>query len=86
MNFETVGTVVIKHLATRLKPGENEMKKTVGTVFTCQSCGHQSPKWLGKCPECGEWNSVEERATVNRKNTNRSGFKLREVKAVTYAD
>ena len=63
------------------------MKKTVGTVFTCQSCGHQSPKWLGKCPECGEWNSlVEERATVNRKNTNRSGFKLREVKAVTYAE
>ena len=63
------------------------MKKTSTTVFTCQSCGHQSPKWLGKCPECGEWNSlVEERATVNRKNTNRSGFKLREVKAVTYAE
>jgi DNA repair protein RadA/Sms len=63
------------------------MKKTSTTVFTCQNCGHQSPKWLGKCPECGEWNSlVEERATVNRKNTNRSGFKLREVKAVTYAE
>jgi DNA repair protein RadA/Sms len=63
------------------------MKKTSTTVFTCQNCGHQSPKWLGKCPECGEWNSlVEERATANRKNTNRSGFKLREVKAVTYAE
>ncbi len=63
------------------------MKKTPGTVFTCQNCGHQSPKWLGKCPECGEWNSlVEERATVPRKNASRSGFKLREVKAVTYAE
>jgi len=32
------------------------------TVFACQSCGSASPKWLGRCPECGEWNSfVEER-------------------------
>ena len=31
-------------------------------VFTCQECGAQSPKWLGRCPECGAWNSlVEER-------------------------
>ena len=32
------------------------------TVFSCQECGAQSAKWLGKCPECGAWNSlVEER-------------------------
>jgi DNA repair protein RadA/Sms len=32
------------------------------TVFVCQECGSQSPKWLGKCPDCGAWNSfVEER-------------------------
>jgi DNA repair protein RadA/Sms len=32
------------------------------TVFACQSCGAQSPKWLGRCPECGAWSSlVEER-------------------------
>ncbi len=32
-------------------------------VFSCQQCGYQSPKWLGKCPDCGQWNSlVEERA------------------------
>ena len=38
------------------------------TQFFCQSCGHQSPKWLGKCPACGEWNQfVEEevRAAVS---------------------
>ncbi|HXH05130.1 MAG TPA: DNA repair protein RadA [Vicinamibacterales bacterium] len=33
------------------------------TVFVCQQCGAQAPKWLGRCPECGAWNSyVEERA------------------------
>ena len=33
------------------------------TVFACQECGAQSPKWLGRCPECGAWNSlIEERS------------------------
>jgi DNA repair protein RadA/Sms len=32
------------------------------TVFECQACGFESSKWLGRCPDCGEWNSfVEER-------------------------
>ena len=32
------------------------------TVFACQECGAQSAKWLGRCPECGAWNSmIEER-------------------------
>jgi len=43
-------------------------------VFVCQECGAQAPKWMGRCAECGAWNSlVEERAadaapaaTVNR--------------------
>jgi len=30
------------------------------TAYFCQQCGHQSPKWLGKCPSCGEWNSFVE--------------------------
>jgi len=33
------------------------------TVFTCSQCAHESPKWHGRCPGCGEWNAlVEERA------------------------
>src|SRR6478735_10746548 len=33
------------------------------TVYSCQECGAQSQKWLGRCPECEAWNSlVEERA------------------------
>lgn len=32
------------------------------SVFECQNCGYASPKWLGRCPDCGGWNSlVEER-------------------------
>jgi DNA repair protein RadA/Sms len=37
------------------------------TVFACQECGAQSPKWLGRCPECSAWNSlVEERPLPER--------------------
>ncbi|NQT87593.1 DNA repair protein RadA [bacterium] len=30
------------------------------TVFSCQQCGSQHPRWLGRCPECGEWDSLVE--------------------------
>ncbi len=32
----------------------------IKTVFQCQTCGYASPKWLGKCPDCGAWNSFSE--------------------------
>ncbi len=41
------------------------VKKNTKTIFTCQSCGYQSPKWLGKCPECGAWESLIEEAQPN---------------------
>ena len=38
------------------------MAKQPVTIFVCQSCGGQSRKWLGQCPDCQEWNTlVEER-------------------------
>ncbi|MDH7513222.1 MAG: DNA repair protein RadA [Clostridiales bacterium] len=36
------------------------MKDKAKTVFICQTCGFRSPKWLGRCPSCGEWNSLVE--------------------------
>ncbi|MBN1227811.1 MAG: DNA repair protein RadA, partial [Deltaproteobacteria bacterium] len=30
------------------------------TVFVCQECGYKAPKWLGRCPDCGSWNSFSE--------------------------
>jgi len=34
------------------------------SLYTCQKCGYQSPKWLGKCPDCGAWNSLTEEPEV----------------------
>ena len=44
------------------------MAKTI-TEYVCQSCGHRAPKWLGKCPECEEWNTLaEEKVKVTNSN------------------
>lgn len=32
----------------------------IKSAFFCQECGYESPKWLGKCPSCGAWNSMTE--------------------------
>ena len=39
------------------------------TLFACQNCGYQTPKWLGRCPDCGQWESlVEERVAPPAKD------------------
>jgi DNA repair protein RadA/Sms len=61
------------------------LPKQSNTTFICQSCSFQSRKWLGKCPECGEWNSlVEERVITTKKGGGR--FQVREAKAVPYTE
>ncbi len=35
-------------------------KKTGSVIYSCSSCGFTQPRWLGRCPECGEWNSFVE--------------------------
>src|SRR5215510_1892460 len=32
----------------------------VKKAFFCQNCGYESPKWLGKCPSCNQWNTFVE--------------------------
>ncbi len=32
------------------------------TQYVCQNCGTTAVKWVGKCPDCGEWNSFVEEA------------------------
>jgi DNA repair protein RadA/Sms len=54
------------------------------TLFVCQNCGHSTGKWLGKCPECGEWNSLIEEKT--RKTAARNDCKLRDVSAVPFTE
>jgi len=36
----------------------------VKSVFTCQECGYKSAKWLGKCPDCNQWNSFSEEEEI----------------------
>jgi len=54
------------------------MIKKVQSAFFCQNCGTQSPKWLGKCPSCQEWNTyVEEVINRDEKTKSWSGKKLK---------
>jgi DNA repair protein RadA/Sms len=45
------------------------------TSFFCQSCGAQSPKWLGKCPSCNEWNTIVEEVVNRDSNTSKIRIK-----------
>ncbi len=42
------------------------------TVFVCNNCGYESPKWMGKCPACNEWNSFFEEKVINTKGSSSS--------------
>ena len=37
----------------------------IKTIFTCQECGYESPRWLGKCPSCNQWNTFVEELKDN---------------------
>ena len=50
------------------------MAKKIQSAFFCQSCGTQSPKWLGKCPQCNEWNTFVEEI-ITKENDAKGGFK-----------
>jgi len=46
------------------------MAKKNGTIlYKCSNCGYSQPRWLGKCPDCGEWNTMEECIIDNTKVT-----------------
>jgi len=44
------------------------MKAKIKTVYVCQSCGTQSPRWMGKCPDCGAWNTMVEEQVEKSKD------------------
>jgi len=48
------------------------MKKQKTFIYKCSSCGHEEPKWLGRCPECGEWNTLIEAV---KNETSAQGYK-----------
>lgn len=44
----------------------------IKTVFVCSECGYITPKWLGKCPECGKWNTFEETVEESKSSSAKS--------------
>lgn len=62
------------------------MAAKVKTVYVCAECGAESPKWIGRCPQCGEWNTYQEEHVATDRRETLSGIGpsglLTEVKAV----
>ena len=58
------------------------------TVYVCSNCGQESPKWVGKCPSCGEWNTyVEEvirKEVVNKRPV--SGIETEKPKPIVLSE
>ncbi len=44
------------------------MPKGKSTIFFCQECGYESPKWMGQCPACKEWNTFVEEPAAPKKS------------------
>lgn len=63
-----------------MKKGINMAK--IKKKYICQQCGYESLRWLGKCPECGEWNSLVEELYDSSSKGKKAGF-LSSNKAMT---
>lgn len=66
---------------------KEKMAKKRSTVFMCQECGTESPKYLGKCPSCGKWNTfVEEKIAQETDTRSRVSLSRQVSKAQTIKD
>src|SRR4029077_1505421 len=61
------------------------MAKRPTTVFVCQECGAQSPKWLGRCGDCGAWNSLVEERPVETTDVSAVGHRYAAASGATSA-
>lgn len=52
------------------------------SVFLCSACGHEEPKWLGRCPQCGEWNTLKEKTETPGKGRITRNFKTLPLNAI----
>lgn len=48
------------------------MAKTIKSAWFCSQCGAESPKWAGRCPECGAWNTMVEERVSTAKSASKS--------------
>lgn len=52
-------------------------------MYVCQQCGYESAKWLGKCPNCGEWNSFVETTRITGSSKSRSSSSSKNIANLT---
>ncbi|MDE1548585.1 DNA repair protein RadA [Jeotgalibaca caeni] len=64
------------------------MAKKKSIKYVCQACGYESPKWLGRCPNCGGWNQLEEETevAVSKAHQPRANFTGQVPEAVSIQD
>ena len=49
------------------------------TLYVCQECGYSVPKWLGKCPGCGQWNTLVEELEEVTPSNNRGLVQIKQI-------
>jgi len=59
------------------------MAKKDKITFVCENCGAESPKWIGKCPSCGEWNTYKEHLVRKNKPVSGKQGEKQEIKKLT---
>jgi len=46
-----------------------KVKGKDSSIFVCRNCGYTSAKWIGKCPECQSWNTLEKESAFSPENS-----------------
>lgn len=62
------------------------MAKGIKTSYVCSECGHREPKWTGKCPNCGAWDSFVEETVSFVPEAAKQSAPVRELSAVSLED
>jgi len=62
------------------------MAKKDSPIYVCQNCAFESPRWVGKCPNCGEWNSLTEELSVKLPHGKHSSTSRRVVEPIAITD
>jgi len=53
------------------------------SIYTCQNCGAQSSKWIGKCASCNEWNTYVEEVITKKQGTDKLSVQISENQPLT---
>ena len=62
------------------------MAGKVRTVFYCTACGNETPKWAGRCPACGAWNTIVEQEYAPKARSGGRGGLIKSVKPIPITD